>query len=666
MNRDIEFEVIGNTSPFSLMGESSCYMLTVNGQSYLVDCGSPIFPHLGYQGIADIKGIFATHSHEDHKRWFTDIVLFTFYNPLTKHKVRLVSSETILDEYAKNSKGALERSLSSDSKKVIDIPYENMVEPVIIGPRSKYFISLKRANAGSFHYQVEDRAGHAIGPEKAKIFFNPAATRPRLLFKDDESGEWVEPESFYCFESEVFYEKQKNVFQDDKAGLTVQAVKSTVWHGVSTIAFKFMTEENTLFFSADTVYKPSLWRELWEEYRPQKFTTISRKEFDESSVLTGDINDFIERTWSRERYEKAMSAYKGSVIIHDVARKNSIVHTDYPDIANAPYETIFFTHNPDNLTSWRPILTSRRKLSLRRGRVYELVKGVIYPYDADVYVHHLSGDFVGYQSEKGAYKVIEKDGLLGVVSSDDPRQGCMRVDLYQDIKGEYYPLLAGFNRAYHLRDDGKVEELAMERGGSAGRIVQNMRGKIAKPGPLAIKPDAAALRGSPAPAPLPGEIPASPGAAEFFKLQAYPKTALKVHLVWVSKYRRGVLTGQVATRARDVLRRIALERDVEIIAGSLSSDHVHLLIAYGPTQNVNQIAQWFKDTSSQMLLSEFVHLRNNFSGGNLWSRGYLAVSSENLTDETLRQYVEAQEGEPVADDGRFQIIPPSRTGPPHP
>jgi ribonuclease BN (tRNA processing enzyme) len=96
--------------------------MSVNHRSYLLDCGSPIFPSLGYQGIANIKGIFATHSHEDHKRWFTDIVLFTFYNPLYKHKVRLMSSEAILEEFAKNSKGALGRSLSADSKRIIDIP----------------------------------------------------------------------------------------------------------------------------------------------------------------------------------------------------------------------------------------------------------------------------------------------------------------------------------------------------------------------------------------------------------------------------------------------------------------------------------------------------------------------------------------------------------------
>jgi ribonuclease BN (tRNA processing enzyme) len=480
MSQDIIFDVIGNTSPFSLMGESSGYMISVNDCSYLLECGSPIFPFLGYKGIAKIKGVFASHSHEDHKRWFTDIVLFTFYNPLFKHKVRLISAEVILDEFAKNSKGALERSLSYDSKSVIDTPYENMVEEVTIGPVSKYFIDLNATGDGAFHYEVNDRQGSTVGPEKAKIVINPTVTRPRLLYKDDESGEWVEPESYYPFSSTIFYEEDRNIFRDEEAGLTVKAIKSSAWHGVPTIAFKFMTEKNNLLFSSDTVYRPSLWKELYEEYRPQRFESISREDFEKSSIIYGDINDFIERMWSRERYEVAMSAYKDSIVIHDVARKNSIVHTDYPDIRNAPIDNLVFTHNPDNLTAWRPILTSRKRLVLRNGNVYESANEKLYPFDADVYIHHFSSDLVGYKSEKGAYKVIEKDELLGVVEAGNREKGLMRVDLFQDIRGEYFPILNDSDKYYTVRRDGKVEEVTIHENSSSGRVVENIRGRIKK------------------------------------------------------------------------------------------------------------------------------------------------------------------------------------------
>lgn len=480
MKYDIVIDVMGNTSPFSLMGESSGYLVTVNDRSYLLECGTPVFPPLGYSGIARIKGIFATHSHEDHKRWFTDIVLFNYYNPRVKGKARLISAEPVLEEYAKNSKAALERSLSDDSKRVIDIPYENMVEEIIIGPRAKYIIKLLRGGDGSFRYIVEDRQGQVIGPEKAKIFINPAANRPRLLFKDDESGEWVEPDSHYSFSSPIFYEEEQNVFHDEKAGLSVEAIKAPVWHGVPTVAYRFETEENSILYSADTVYRPSLWKELCDEYRQQKFEAIDRNRFEKSTVLYGDINDFIERTWSRKRYEAAMSAYKGSIIIHDVAGKNSVVHTDYPDIRNAPIEQLLFTHNPDNLTALRPILTSGKKLVFQKGAIYESVNGHLYPFDADVYVHHFSSNLIGYLSDSGAYQVVEEGGLLGIEKAEKPDRAIMRVDLYQDIDGEYFPLLTEADSSYRKREDGKVEKITYSEHSSRGIVVENLRGKIQK------------------------------------------------------------------------------------------------------------------------------------------------------------------------------------------
>jgi len=479
MNQDIIFDVIGNSSAFSMLGKSSGYMITVNGHTYLLECGSPIFPNLGYRGITNIKGIFASHSHEDHKRWFTDIVLFAFYNPLSKHKVKLISSEPVLEEYAKNSKGALERSLTEDSKTVVDIPYRNMVDEVRIGPLAKYFINLHSDGGGAYHYTVEDRSGNIIGPEKAKIFINPAANRPRLLFKDDETGEWVEPESYYPFSSTEFYEENRNTFHDEQAGLTVEAIKSSVWHGVPTIAFKFITEKNSLFFSSDTVFRPSLWKKLYEEHRPQKYRSLSRSEFNKSPIIYGDINDFNERTWSKERYENAINAYEGSIVIHDIARKNSIVHTDYVDVSNLPNDKLMFTHNPDNLTARHPILSPGKRVVCRNGEYWESVKGTLYPFDADVYVHHFSNNLVGYQSEKGKYKLIERDNLLGVVEADAPEKELMRVDLYEDLQGEYFPMLNDSEKYYHQRADGQVEEVTIFKDSSAGKVVENLRGKLA-------------------------------------------------------------------------------------------------------------------------------------------------------------------------------------------
>ena len=143
-----------------------------------------------------------------------------------------------------------------------------------------------------------------------------------------------------------------------------------------------------------------------------------------------------------------------------------------------------------------------------------------------------------------------------------------------------------------------------------------------------------------------------------YKLGAHTKTDLKVHLIWIPKYRKRVLTGQVAIRARDILRQIALEHELDVISGKIASDHVHMFIGYRPTHNISKIMQWLKDISSRILLSEFAHLRKQFWGRHLWARGYLAVSSGNVTDEMIQQYIEDQEGEPIVDDSRFQIDSP--------
>jgi putative transposase len=125
--------------------------------------------------------------------------------------------------------------------------------------------------------------------------------------------------------------------------------------------------------------------------------------------------------------------------------------------------------------------------------------------------------------------------------------------------------------------------------------------------------------------------------------------------VWIPKYRKAVLTGDVAIRVRDLLRQIAAEHELEIVSGKVARDHVPLLLSYRPNQEVSQIIQWLKGISSRVLLQEFSYLRKKFWGRHLWARAYLAVSSGTITDEMIREYIDEQEGEQIADDSRFQI-----------
>ena len=117
---------------------------------------------------------------------------------------------------------------------------------------------------------------------------------------------------------------------------------------------------------------------------------------------------------------------------------------------------------------------------------------------------------------------------------------------------------------------------------------------------------------------------------------------LHVHLVWITKYRKSVLTGEVAVRVRDVIREICRREEVEIIRGHVSHNHVHLFASVPPDVTISRLVQRLKGKSSHVLLGEFAHLRKAFWGRHLWARGYFCCSSGNVTDEVIKAYIESQ------------------------
>jgi REP-associated tyrosine transposase len=117
---------------------------------------------------------------------------------------------------------------------------------------------------------------------------------------------------------------------------------------------------------------------------------------------------------------------------------------------------------------------------------------------------------------------------------------------------------------------------------------------------------------------------------------------IHLHLVWITKYRKKILTGDVATRVRDLIREICRREDVEIIQGHVSKDHVHLFVSLPPQVSISRFVQRLKGKTSYKLLSESEQLRKLYWGRHLWARGYFCCSSGDVTDEMIKQYIEQQ------------------------
>jgi len=84
-----------------------------------------------------------------------------------------------------------------------------------------------------------------------------------------------------------------------------------------------------------------------------------------------------------------------------------------------------------------------------------------------------------------------------------------------------------------------------------------------------------------------------------YRLGAHTKSDLKVHVVWIPKYRKKILEGEIARRLRDLLRQIAMENDVLIISGKIAKDYIHMFISYRPHQAVSRVVQKLKGVSSR-------------------------------------------------------------------
>lgn len=117
---------------------------------------------------------------------------------------------------------------------------------------------------------------------------------------------------------------------------------------------------------------------------------------------------------------------------------------------------------------------------------------------------------------------------------------------------------------------------------------------------------------------------------------------IHLHLVWVTKYRRPALTGEVALRTRDIIREICGQHEVTIMKGHVGRDHVHLFVSIPPQVTISRLLQWVKGKAAYKLLGEFPHLRKTFWGRHLWARGYFCCSSGNVTDEVIADYIANQ------------------------
>ncbi len=122
------------------------------------------------------------------------------------------------------------------------------------------------------------------------------------------------------------------------------------------------------------------------------------------------------------------------------------------------------------------------------------------------------------------------------------------------------------------------------------------------------------------------------------------KWECKYHVVFIPKYRRKSLCGELRRQLGETFHELARQRESVIEEGHLMVDHMHMLISIPPKYSVAQVMGFIKGKSAIHIARTDTGKRRNFVGQHFGARGYL-VSTVGKDEAAVRKYIQEQEKE---------------------
>ena len=130
--------------------------------------------------------------------------------------------------------------------------------------------------------------------------------------------------------------------------------------------------------------------------------------------------------------------------------------------------------------------------------------------------------------------------------------------------------------------------------------------------------------------------------SQLYQSLSHSKWDCKYHIIFVPKYRRQVLFGEIRKFLGPIFHELARQKECRILEGHLMPDHVHMCIEIPPKHAVSSVIGYLKGKSAITIARQFGGRQRNFQGENFWARGY-AVSTVGFELETVRRYIREQE-----------------------
>ena len=121
---------------------------------------------------------------------------------------------------------------------------------------------------------------------------------------------------------------------------------------------------------------------------------------------------------------------------------------------------------------------------------------------------------------------------------------------------------------------------------------------------------------------------------------------LKYHMVWVPKYRKMILRGELAKGIGTSFQEICERYGFDIDTMEVKDDHVHLFLSAPPRYSPARVVQIIKSISAKMVFKEFPEVKKQLWGGEFWSDGYFVRSvGDKVTSDLIRRYIKYHQEE---------------------
>ena len=121
---------------------------------------------------------------------------------------------------------------------------------------------------------------------------------------------------------------------------------------------------------------------------------------------------------------------------------------------------------------------------------------------------------------------------------------------------------------------------------------------------------------------------------------AHTKWECTYHIVFIPKYRRKVMYGQLRKEIGEILRTLCGYKNVEIVSGSTSSDHIHMCVRIPPKLSVSEFMGYLKGKSALQIFDRHPEMKKT-GNRHFWARGYY-VSTVGINEEIVRAYIQHQ------------------------